>query len=85
MTGDANYPVIPPYARRRMAQRGIAENEVIDLVRFGQPFTYNQHDVEHLGYYDKSTRLFVGVVERVVVTAFKARPQYVEGLRRRAP
>jgi hypothetical protein len=68
-----------------MRQRGIPEDEVLRLLRSVEPFSYNQHGTQHVGYYDSSTRLFAAVAEGVLVTVFHTRPSYVEGLRRRGP
>ena len=64
-------------------RRGISQEEVLRVLKTVDPFPYNQHGVEHLGYYDPDVRLFVAVVEDLVVTVFHTRPTYVEGLRRR--
>ena len=71
------------YARRQMAFRGIGDEQVEGLLDSVEPFTYRQRGVEHVGYYDETSRLFVAAVGDVVITAFFTRPAYVAGLRRR--
>ena len=66
-----------------MQRRNITHEQVLQVIRSAEPFPYNQEGVQHLGYYDSATRLFVAVADRVVVTVFRTRPSYVEGLRRR--
>lgn len=58
---------------------------MLELIGSVQPFTYNQEGEVHLGYYDPGTRLFVALVDDIVVTVFHTRPSYVEGLKRRLP
>jgi len=53
------------------------------LVNSTKPFAYKQKGIEHLGYYDEASKLFVAAVGEDVITAFYTRPSYVEGLRRR--
>jgi hypothetical protein len=55
------------------------------LLRSVEPFPYNQDGMQHLGYYDLAARLFAAVAGGSLVTVFRTRPSYVEGLRRRAP
>ena len=63
--------------------RGISVEQVEMLVNSTKPFAYKQKGIEHLGYYDEASKLFVAAVGEDVITAFYTRPSYVEGLRRR--
>jgi hypothetical protein len=67
-----------------MELRGISESEIRRVLSACQPFPYNQDGVPHYGYYDLESRIFVAVVEDLVVTVFIARPTYIEALRRRS-
>lgn len=54
----------------------------MQLLTSVEPFQYHQHGGPHLGYYDPLTRLFAAVADDRLITTFRTRPAYVEGLRR---
>ena len=82
LLGDTGFDLLE-HALDQMKLREIREEDVIAVLQAATPFRYYQEGFEHEGYYNELTRLFVGTVDRQVVTVFRSRASYVAGLKRR--
>ena len=75
---------LPPYAQKRMVQRGIS-TDAVQKALAAEPFDYFHAGVWKAGFYDSASRVFVGTVGDVVTTVFKSPPSYVDNLKALEP
>ena len=73
------------HAVQRMAQRGISETDIKATMQ-QEPFKYYHEGEWKTGYYHPETKVFVGQsAEGRITTVMKARPNYIENLKRLEP
>ena len=74
------------HALQRMRQRGITREQVEETLRNERPFHYFHEGEWKVGYYNRSSGIFVSQVRGTIVTVItQVRAQYVENLRKGAP
>ncbi len=74
------------HAARRMTERGIATAMLVEALTNGEGFRYFHEGSWKDGYYDRSTGVFVGVIDEVITTVIRgASESYIANLRAGAP
>lgn len=74
------------HALRRMAERGVSRERVLQLVETATPFRYFHQGQWKTGYFDATSGLFVATAGGVVITVFTdATERYVQKLKRAKP
>jgi hypothetical protein len=70
------------HSRQRMAQRGVAEETVRELVDKGEAIAYVDDGKRKTGYYDAKRRIFIATADGVVITVItNVKRSYVEKLK----
>ena len=76
---------VTEHAALRMTQRGVSI-DAAESTLSQQPFRYYHQDVWKTGYYDPTSRLFLGTVDgRVTTVITRATPTYINNLKAALP
>jgi len=74
------------HAVQRMEQRGVNIEQVQAVVAGNKPFRYFHEGVWKTGYYDPTTKIFVGSVNNVITTVItNVKPRYIQNLTGKLP
>ena len=74
------------HALQRMSQRGVSLEQIQEVVSKSTPFKYFHEGAEKIGYYDPSSKIFIGEVQGKVTTVINnVKPQYIENLKKLEP
>ena len=72
---------VSDHAAQRITQRGLTLDAVEGVVTQQQPFRYFHEGVWKIGYYDPTSRIFVGTVDDTLSTVINnATPKYIRNL-----
>jgi hypothetical protein len=66
-----------------LADRGISQEKVIEILHSNRPFKYLHEGLWKDGYYDAPSRIFIGVWRNTIITIINnVSPQYIASLKK---